>query len=315
MENTDFIAGLVKAKGIINKIAGSIALLGLISLFFISGWGWAIAVLAVIIILVVNSLCIVMPGNAGYIIVLGRLINKSIQSGLRFVIPFISSVNEVDVRLKKHEDTNTMKTADLRDITLKYALTYEVNKNLVHLLHAHIGENDFISTALCPWLDAVMTQIVASKKYEDINGHLADLSTEIEAAYLAKVERQCRNIAGQNLFSNMSVAITDVQFDEEFTQAVSQLAKAIKEREIVVAKAEQLKISEQAQAEALLIRATAEADALKLKGASENEVREKLGEILKTHPELIKEVLAKNFPKVYGSNVNPMMTLDDIMKL
>ena len=48
--------------------------------------------------------------------------------------------------------------------------------------------------------------------------------------------------------------------------------------------------------------AEAEAEALKMKGASENEVKEKLGEILKTHPELLKEVLAKNFPKVYGGN-------------
>lgn len=315
MENTDFVSALVSAKSLINKIAGAIALVGLLMFIYSAGWGWTIIIIAVALILVVNSLCIVMPGNAGYLIILGRLINKPIQSGLRFVVPFISSVTEVDVRLQKHEDTNTMKTADLRDITLKYALTYEVNRNLVHLLHAHIGENNFVNTALCPWLDSVMTQIVASKKYEDINGRLADLSTEIETAYLAKVESQCRSIAGQNLFSNMSVAIIDVQFDEEFTQAVSQLAKAVKEKEIVIAKAEQLKISEQAQADALRIRAEAEADAMRLKGASENEVREKLGEILKTHPELIKEVLAKNFPKVYGSSVNPMLTMDDIMKL
>ena len=53
---------------------------------------------------------------------------------------------------------------------------------------------------------------------------------------------------------------------------------------------------------------------MKLKGASENEVREKLGEILKAHPELIKEVLAKNFPKVYGGgNVTPMMDLGDLL--
>jgi hypothetical protein len=38
-----------------------------------------------------------------------------------------------------------------------------------------------------------------------------------------------------------------------------------------------------------------------MKGASENEVREKLGEILNAHPELLKEALAKNYPKVVGS--------------
>ena len=72
----------------------------------------------------------------------------------------------------------------------------------------------------------------------------------------------------------------------------------------------------QADGEAAYVRkmAEAEAEAMKLKGASENEVREKLGEILKAHPELIKEVLAKNFPKVYGGgNVTPMMDLGDLL--
>ncbi len=313
MAQTDFVSGLVSAKSLINKIAGAIALVGLLTLLYSTGWGWTIVVIAVALILVVNSMCIVMPGNAGYLIVLGRLINKPIQSGLRFVVPFISSVTEVDVRLQKHEDTNTMKTADLRDITLKYVLNFEVDKNYVHLLHAHFGENDFVSKALCPWLDAVMTQIVASKKYEDINGRLADLSSEIETAYLNKVNLQCRNIVGMNIFSNMSVAIIDVQFDEEFTKSVSELAKAEKDLEVVKAKGEQLVTSEKAQAEAIKIKADAEAEAMRIKGASENEVRERLGEILKAHPELIKEVLAKNFPKVYGSSVNPMMTMDDIL--
>ncbi len=314
MENTDFISGLVKAKSLINKIAGIIALIGLAVLFFISGWGWAIVIVALALVLIVNSLCIVMPGNAGYLIVLGRLINKPIQAGLRFVIPFISSVTEVDVRLQKHEDQNTMKTADLRDITLKYALTYEVNRNLVHLLHAHIGENNFVNTALCPWLDAVMTQIVASKKYEDINGHLAELSTEIEAAYLLKVRTQCTNICGINLFSNMSVAIIDVQFDEEFTKVVSELAVETKRLDVVKKKGEQLIISEQAQADAVAIRARANADKTKTEGAAENEVLAQQGEVIKDHPELIKNKLAENFPKVYGSGINPMLTIDDIAK-
>ncbi len=307
----DFISGLVSAKSLVNKIALGLFVLGLVLTFFHSlGWIWLL-ICTVLVVLIVNSLCIVMPGNVGYQIVLGKLINTPVKSGLQIVWPFISSVTEVDVRLQKHQDSNTMKTANLRDITLSYALTYQVNPDFVPLLHSTIGEDDYINTALCPWLDAVMTQVIASKTYEDINGRLGDLSTEIEAAYLYKVEQQCDNIAGNNLFLNMSVSITDVKFDEEYTKAVSELAKTQKEEEIIKAKAQQLQISAQAKADALLKQASAEAEALKMKGASENEVKEHLGEILKAHPELIKEVLAQNFPKVYGGNT--MINLDDIL--
>jgi hypothetical protein len=83
------------------------------------------------------------------------------------------------------------------------------------------------------------------------------------------------------------------------------------EIKIVEMKKQQKLIVADAEAEAQLKKARAEAEALKLKGASENEVKEKLGEILKTHPELLKEVLAKNFPKVYGgSNI---INLDNIL--
>lgn len=307
----DFISGLVSAKSLINKIALGLFVLGLVLTFFHSLWWIALLSCIILVVLGVNALCIVMPGNIGYQIVLGKLMKSPVDSGLQIVWPFISSVTEVDVRLQKHEDSNTMKTANLRDISLSYALTYQVNQTTVPQLHATIGEDDYINTALCPWLDAVMTQVVASKTYEDINGKLGDLSKEIEDAYLEKVKDQCKNIAGTNLFINMSVAITDVKFDEEYTKAVSDLAKTQKEKEIIEAKAEQLQISAEAKAKALVTQANAEAEAMKLKGASENEVKERLGEILKAHPELLKETLAKNFPKVFGGNT--MINLDDIL--
>lgn len=323
-QNLDFVSGLVAAKSLINKISAVLIIVGIILGIFLTGWGWLLALVAFGFMLVVNSLCIVMPGHAGYLIVLGQLINRSLQPGLRFVIPFISSVNPVDVRLKKHQDTQKMKTNNLRDITLTYVLTYQPDPDYVHLLHTAIGEENYVENALCPWLDAVITQRVAAKSYEDINGKLAELSAEVEAEYLLKLRSQCRNLAGVNLFANMSVAIIDVKFDEEYTKAVSELAKALKEKEIVEAKAEQLKISKTAQAEARRIEADgeaaavlklaqAEAEGLKMKGASENEVRNEMGRILKRHPELLKQVLAEHFPKVYGG-ANPIINLDDMLK-
>ena len=84
-----------------------------------------------------------------------------------------------------------------------------------------------------------------------------------------EVEKQCKALTGKlpdhsdgiNFFANISVAIIDVKFDEEYTQAVSKLAKTIKEKEIIEAQAEQLKISATAKADALRIEAEAEAAA------------------------------------------------------
>lgn len=350
MRQLDILSRLISAKNTINMVVGVIILISLILAFF-AGWGfWVLLFCALAIFLAVNSFAIVSPGHRGYRITLGGYMSsKSFTPGLKFIYPFISSMTEVDVRLQKHEDTNVMKTKNLRDITLKYALTYQINEDYVPWLHAAIGEDKYIDNALCPWLDAIFTEVIAEKTYEDINGHLGELSREIEEKYLRKVAEGCYDYTknydgaehkvvttipgaapkvsyepGVNLFSNMAVAIIDVKFDDEYTKTVSELASVEKQKEIVEKKAEQLLISQkaaaeakkieaEAEAEALKMKAAAEAEAMKLKGASENEVRERLGEILKSHPELIKEVLAKNFPKVYGGGATPLINLDELL--
>lgn len=325
MANNDFISGLLSVKSVINSCAlvALPVLLGL-SIWLSYFWLWLLLGLVSVAWLLINSLVIIMPGYAGYIIVLGKMMNMSLPAGLRLVWPFISSVTPVDIRLKNHSDTNVMKTKDLREISLTYALTYQVDAKLVHLVHSTIGENEYMNTALCPWLDATCTEVIASKTYEEINQNLKDVGDEIRAEYVSAVERRCVRIAGENMFKNVSVAIIDVKFDEEYTKAVSELARVTKENEIVKVKAEQLLISAEAkkkaditkaeaEAQSIRIKAEAEAEALKIKGASENEIRDKLGEILASHPELIKEVLAKNFPKVYGAGANTFIDIDKML--
>lgn len=312
MRNNNFLSNLIAARSLVTKICLVLAVGG-IALGAFYSWVWASVIIAVslALLLLVQSLVIVQPGFAGYLKVLEVLQPKSYQAGIHIVWPFISTMKEVDVRLKNHTDTNMMKAEGLREIRIKYAMTYTANENVVHLLHRYIGEDRYEQEALCPWLDATFTAVIAGKSYEYINGHMKDLQHEVEDAYRGKVERECLALCGRELFSNIKVAIIDIQFDDDFTKAVSELAKTQKEKDIIEAKAEQLKITAQAKAEALKIQAEAEAEAFRLKGASENEVKEKLGEILKTHPELLKEVLAKNFPKVYGGN--SIINLDDLL--
>lgn len=302
MREVDFISGLVNAKSLVTKIGSGLFVLALILAFFAPGWGIMTMLVILGMVLLVNSLCIVMPGHAGYLIVLGHMANKSIQSGLRIVWPFISSVTEVDIRMKTHEDRNTMKNKDRRDVTLTYVLTWYLQADAVHTLHATIGENDYVQKALCPQLDACMTNIIASKTYDEINAGLENLSQEVMKAFSYET----------TLFRDVKLNIIDVKFDKDYEDAIAEAAKTEMQRHIVEEKAEQLRITATAKADALKIEAEAEAEALRKKGASENEVKERLGEILRTHPEILKETLARNFPKVYGGG-NMMINMDDIL--
>ena len=312
----DFTSMILSMRDKLSKPFLIVTVVCIVAAIFI-GWGfWLVAALVLLFVVFINGMYVVMPGHAGYKITLGKMSNSSFKAGFGWMIPFISSMSEVDITRQTHQDTNSMKNKERRDIFLTYVLTWNLNPNNVHTLHATIGENEYVGKALCPQLDAAFTEIVANKTYEDINGKLADLSAEVKANFEPRYDH--------SLFQNVELNIIEVKFDKDYEDAVSEMAKVEMQRKIVEEKAEQLKISTNAkaeatkieaagEAEAMRLKAAAEAEAMKLKGASENEVRERLGEILKSHPELIKEVLAKNFPKVYGGGATPLINLDELL--
>jgi hypothetical protein len=133
-------------------------------------------------------------------------------------------------------------------------------------------------------------------------------------------------LPGVNLFRNVSLKINEIKFEQTYEDAcakvIEQQAKVKEEeqkrQQMLITLKTNTDITRQkaeAEADAIRAKAQAEAEAMKLKGASENEVREKLGVILNSHPELIQEVLAKNFPKVFGGNgATPLIDLGSMLK-
>lgn len=316
MENKDFTSTILSLREKLTKPLMMVAVLcGIASVFL--GWGFmGLAGIIVIFVTFLNGMYVIMPGNAGYKITLGKLASRSYPAGFGWMIPFVSSMTPVDITRQRHEDTNTLKNKNRREVTLRYILTWALNPDNIHILHATIGENEYINKALCPQLDTAFTEVISSKTYDEINADLANIASEVKDNYELRYDH--------NLFVDVEINIIEVKFDTDYEKTIAEAATVEMRKDIVEKQAEQLRISAKAKAdarvllaegEAAYIKKTAEAEAegLKLKGASENEIKEKLGEILKGHPELIREVLAKNFPKVYGSGATPLINLDELL--
>jgi regulator of protease activity HflC (stomatin/prohibitin superfamily) len=109
-------------------------------------------------------------------------------------------------------------------------------------------------------------------------------------------------VKGVNFFEFIDLKINKVKFEKDYEEAMAKVAvskaRTIETKELQ----KQVEIQAEARKKALIIEAEGKAEALRLQGASENEVRRVLGEVLKDHPELLKQELAKNFPKVFGGS-------------
>lgn len=117
-------------------------------------------------------------------------------------------------------------------------------------------------------------------------------------------------VDGVNFFKYVHLKINGVLFEDQYEQAVAKVAVARAKTVEAEELSKQMEIQANARKKATIIEAEGQAQALKLKGASENEVKKVLGEILKDYPELLKEKLAENYPKVVGGNT--MVNLDDL---
>lgn len=127
---------------------------------------------------------------------------------------------------------------------------------------------------------------------------------------------------GVNFFKSMDVKINKVSFEETYEQARAKVAVAKaqtaeanekKKQAEILAEAKKIALIKEgeAKAEAYLKMEQAKAEGLKLTLASENDAKNHLGEIIARYPGVLKNELAKNFPKVFGGNT--MVNLDDLL--
>jgi hypothetical protein len=113
-------------------------------------------------------------------------------------------------------------------------------------------------------------------------------------------------LKGVNLFKNVSIKINKVEFEDTYEQARAKVA---------VAKA-QVAEAEEKKKQSLILADAKKAIRIK-EGEGEAEytrlTKSALGEMLRQHPEILKEVLAENFPKVFGGGATPVINLDEML--
>lgn len=309
MNFNDFISRLKKGKALFNTVTVGIILLGVL-ISFLTWFGWVVVVLGVTINLIVNSLQVIPPGYAGCLVILGDVKQESVDSGLHFLYPYISYYKVCNVQLQVHKDTNVVKDKNSNEVTLAYTLKYKINNLYTHLLYEHVGEGNIVANILCPDLDDVMTSIINKETYESVNEDKDAIKEKIINKFHALLHDELSSIGCGRIFKYSSLSVTEIKYEPEVEKVIRQVAEVKKREELVVETAKQKKLIAENEAETLKIRAEAEAEAMRIKGATENEIKERLGEILKNNPELIKEVAAKNLPKVWGGT--SMINLDNI---
>lgn len=205
------------------------------------------------ITLLKSSFVTVNPGERGVVIRLGKIQDGILDEGTHPVLPFITSVKKLNVRLQKTDIEASAGTKDLQSVNTNLALNWYIEPSKVNKVYQEIGdEQEVVARIITPALNEVLKAATPKRTGEEILIKRADLKEEIDQEIKKRLAVYGIHVS--------EVALVNVAFSPEFAKAIE--AKQIAEQQAKQAEYDALKASKEAQAE--INRAKGQAEAQRL---------------------------------------------------
>ena len=205
-----------------------------------------------ILVLLIASFTTVSSGYRGVLLQLGAVKPTILTEGFHFKVPFVQSVQPIEVRVQKEESSQTAASKDLQIVTTKVAVNYSVDPAAVNKLYQEIGldyRSRIVDPAVAESLKAITAQYTAEElisKRPEVSAQVKDMLSKKLSKYYMKLE---------------DINIKEFAFSEEFNKAIE--AKQTAEQNALKAQRDLERIKIEAQQS--VAQAEAEAQSLKLK--------------------------------------------------
>ena len=221
---------------------------------------------AFIILLLVcffNSITIIQPGSVGIVIRLGEAQPNALEEGVHFVIPFITQVRELNVKIQKAEVKTAAASKDLQTVNAAIVVNYRVDKTKAVTLFREIGIN-YLATVIEPAIQEAFKADSAKYTAEALITERSTVSLGIRESISTRLLQFGVVVDAVN--------ITNFDFSSEFNTAIEAKVTAAQRAEQAKNELERYRFEAQqkvetakGEAEAIMEKAKAEAEALSLK--------------------------------------------------
>lgn len=230
-----------------------------------------VAIVAIVALVVAGaSYHIVPPGNRGVSITMGKVSPNMLPEGLNFKMPFVTRVENVEIRQKTTGGQAQVFSRDLQNIEIAYNVLYRIPEGkVVELFQQFAGEP--FQSLVEPRLQEALKQTTANYRAEE----LVMARDKVKAEVLGHLQSALGDLLTIN-----DLTITNMQLSKDLEAAIEQ--KVIREQEALAKKFELDKAMK--DAEITIVEAKAEAESVKIKG-----------EALKTSPEVVNFEIARKW--------------------
>lgn len=221
----------------------------------LGGWQSAVAgiVVAIIVLLSLNSFIIINPGQAGVISILGKAQDGALLEGIHLKPPFISIIDIYDLTVQKFEVPAESSTKDLQNLSARFAINFRLDPLQVVGVRRKQGT-----------LENIVAKIIAPQTQESFKIAAARRTVEEAITKRSELKDDFDNALGQRLDKYgiivLDTSVVDLAFSPEFARAVEekQIAEQRAQRAVYIAR----EAEQQAQADINRAKGGAEAQRL-----------------------------------------------------
>lgn len=213
----------------------------------------AIVIVVAVAILLIASVTIVPAGHKGILMNMGAVSGEIMDEGLNFKIPFVQSVQIIDVRMQKYESSdNSSASKDLQTIKSSIAVNYRIDESKAAELYKTIGMN-YESTVISPAISECMKAVTSQYTAEELIIKRNEVSAAMKEFLQDKLKDKYIIVDSFN--------VVNFDFSEAFNTAIEE--KQIAEQNALKAKYDLERIKTEAEQD--VTKAKGEAEAMKLK--------------------------------------------------
>lgn len=252
-------------------------------------------VIAVVgLILLMGSIYTVNEGHIGIVKRFSEA-KEQVNPGLHFKVPFIDSVEEIEVRTRKNEEKMASSTKEQMPVTVSVSVNWTVDKTAaLELFRQYGGLSQFESRILDPRFRSATKDVIPRFDAEKLIQDRASAIQAIEANLIEEMK-------------DFPVTVDNIQIENIQLPVKYLTSIETKQTEKNLAAAEEHKLARQnleaqrdvntakAKADGIELVAIAEAESIRIKGLAEAEAITAKAKALGNNPLIIKLTEAQNW--------------------
>ena len=226
------------------------------------GWTAPIALLVLLIAFIVmcNPIAMVGVGECGVKVTLGKVDDSRIYpEGIHFVMPFISKIKNMDIKVQRNSVTTSVYTKDIQQAKISYVINYKLMPEYANKMYQQVGVG-YRDIIITPVVEGTIKDVIGKWNAQDLVANREEATNDI----LEKLQSQL----APRYISVTNFQMIDIHYSEVFERAIEN--KVTAEQEALKAKNKTVQVQEEARQKVIAAEAEAKSMAIRANALTKN---------------------------------------------